>query len=66
MQPTSQGIFVENSSKVYVANKEVKYVQLLNLKNDGIGLNCTRAIDVFDYHTVCRDVYSLCLDDGFL
>ena len=27
--------------------------------------SATRANDVFDYHTVCGDVYSLCLDEGF-
>ena len=29
-------------------------------------LNSFRANDVLDYHTVCDDVYSLCLDDGYL
>ena len=66
VQPTFQCIFVENSSKVYAANKEVKSVQFLNLKSDGVGLQCARANDVFDYHNVCGDVYSLCLNDGFL
>ena len=66
MQPIFQCIFVGNSSTVYVANKEVKSVQLLNLKSDGMVLNSFRANDVLDYHTVCDDVYSLCLDDGFL
>ena len=44
----------------------MKSVQLLNLKSDRIGLKCTRANDVFDYHTVCGDVYNLFLNDGFL
>ena len=39
---------------------------MVNLKSDGIGLKCTRANDVFEYHTVCGDVYSLGLNNGFL
>ena len=45
MQPTFQCIIIENSGKVYAANKKVKSVQLLNLKSDRIGLNGTRAND---------------------
>ena len=46
----------EHSSTVFAVNKEMKTVQVLNLKSDGVGLKCAKANDVFDYHTVCDDV----------